>query len=85
MVIAAVLTFGFVLELFGQRAAAYVNIGLYACYLVWWSSAVISVLRGKAEPEAAGYVIAFAGSAVVILLINVFFYAGEWRQVKTHE
>jgi hypothetical protein len=78
--IALILMCGWVLELAQNKAAVYANVGFYALYLLWWVPALVSLLRGTIEAERVAYVVAFAGSALFILMMNSLLYR-KWRRV----
>jgi hypothetical protein len=80
--IVGILVTGFALDLLRPKVAAYLNVGLYAFYVLWWIPGLMSAVRGKAEPEGVAYMIAFGGSAVVILVVNSLLYAAVWRRIQ---
>ena len=79
LLILAGLTAGLCLEALRKRAAVILNVGLYVLYVLWWIPGLIALLRGSMEPEGVAYMVAFGGSALIILTVNAVLYRREWR------
>ena len=80
-----VITLGFVLEVARQKAAAWCNVGFYAAYVLFLSAdSLVAFLRHELEPEAVLYLVAFGGSALIILVINFLLYR-RWRGAKSEQ
>jgi hypothetical protein len=75
----AVLLAGFLLELLGKESAKYLNVGFYVLYLLIWLPSLVALFFGGVEPEGVPYVVAFGGSALVILTVNYLLYR-PWKR-----
>jgi len=75
---AGVLGVGFLFELLGKRSAMYLNVGFYAAYILLWIPSAIALFRGGVQPEGVGYMIAFGGSALVTLAMDILVYR-HWK------
>jgi predicted membrane channel-forming protein YqfA (hemolysin III family) len=69
-----ILLTGIILEICKSRAAKYVNVGFYFVYLLMLLPSLIALLRKRAESEAALYIFAYGGAALIILAGNYFLY-----------
>jgi len=76
----SVLVAGLFLEIIHIKpAAAYVNVGFYIAYALWWVPALVTLLRGGSEPGALPFIVVFGGSALIILVVNMVLYRRVWR------
>lgn len=78
-----ILRVGLVLEIAGNKTAVYMNVGFYPAYILIWIPGLIALLRGNTEAESVGYLVAFVGSALMILAVNLLLYRNLWRRTQT--